>query len=123
MILSCIGLGTATTRHALRQVATCTLLAVQEERLDTTVKRSTDLAISELFKMGALEIASEATESVPDKNVSIILQSSLPVKNINCWVVKICISILFNIRKARKDLPKKNPTLSVNKLLSETTPD
>lgn len=78
MILSCIGLGTATTRHALRQVTTCTLLAVQEERLETTVKGSTDLAISELFKMGALQIASEATESsVPDKNISIILQSSI----------------------------------------------
>lgn len=119
MILSCIGLGTATTRHALRQVTTCTLLAVQEERLETTVKGSTDLAISELFKMGALQIASEVTESsVPDKNISIILQSSIMVKKYKCSV-KIFILIYFNIREIRKDLQRRNRTPNANKSLLE----
>ncbi|GLV60211.1 mutagen-sensitive 301, partial [Carabus blaptoides fortunei] len=45
LVLSCIALGTAQTRRTLRQLTNCTLLAVQETRLEQIVKKSTDTAI------------------------------------------------------------------------------
>lgn len=76
MVLSCIALGTATTRRKLREITACTLLAVQQEKLKVTVKKATDHVITELFKMGAVQLATE-NDTLPDRNVSILMQQTL----------------------------------------------
>lgn len=66
----------ANTRPDLQAVAGKTLMAVQKERLQVDIKKLTDKAITDLFKLGALIDAtdkeSERLENVTlDFNVSV----------------------------------------------------
>lgn len=66
----------ATTRVDLHKMAKRTLLAVQESRLDIALKKITDKAIIELFKLGALKIDSQE-ESSSSADISIRMDCSV----------------------------------------------
>lgn len=78
LVLSSIVLGLATTRYKLQQIMKQTLLGVQEQRLETSVKNLTDRSISQLFKSGALKIDNNI--SVPE-NISVKFESSTNDEN------------------------------------------
>ncbi|XP_068082921.1 helicase POLQ-like [Anabrus simplex] len=69
LVLSAIGLGMATNRLALRDMVQRTLLAVQANRLNVSVKQLTDQAIVNLFKMKALQIVTNNKQPSPDSTV------------------------------------------------------
>lgn len=62
----------ANTRPELQAVAGKTLMAVQKERLQVDIKKLTDKAITDLFKLGALLDASD-TEDDSVQNVTLDL--------------------------------------------------
>lgn len=88
MLLSCISLGIANTRPQLQAVAGNTLMAVQKERLDVDIKKMTDKAITDLFKLGALVDASDNDDSVL-QNVSLDFNVSVCRSDFVVFVVVI----------------------------------
>lgn len=76
LLLSCISLGMASTRPELQAVTGKTLMAVQKERLQVDIKKLTDKAITDLFKLGALLDASD-TEGDSIQNVTLDLNVSV----------------------------------------------
>lgn len=82
LLLSCISLGIANTRLDLQSVAKKTLMAVQCDKLNVNLKKLTDLAIKNLFKLGALkDLNRKSSESF--ENMSIRLDTTNVSKN-NC---------------------------------------
>lgn len=77
LLLSCVSLGMANNRNQLHMVSNKTLMSVQQKRLDINVKKLTDEAIKELFKMGALHIPESNTSQDPLGNVSINLETTV----------------------------------------------
>ncbi|XP_049765086.1 helicase POLQ-like isoform X1 [Schistocerca cancellata] len=74
LMLSAIGLGLATTRARLHDLARTTLLSVQEKRLEVDVLQLTDAAVSHLVRTGAVAIVS----SPAVVNESDVLSVSMP---------------------------------------------
>lgn len=77
--MSCISLGMATTRTQLHEVTKKTLMAVQQQKLEVDVKKLTDKALTELFKLGALSTSLNSNqESVSHlSNLSVCIDSTV----------------------------------------------
>ncbi|GJQ83211.1 hypothetical protein Trydic_g18235 [Trypoxylus dichotomus] len=85
LLLSLISLNIATTRVDLLRMAKKTLLAVQEARVGLELKRITDKAIVELFKLGAVKVdddcSQESSSFAADVSVQINNSMSSPCRN------------------------------------------
>lgn len=79
LLLSCISLGSATTKAELQTVVGKTLMAVQAESLDLNIKTLTNKAIKELFKLGALKKVGWSEDSQSLQNVSVQMDDSVVV--------------------------------------------
>lgn len=66
----------AGSRAELQLLTAKTLMAVQNERLEVNIKKMTDQAITDLFKLGALCDSSSASEKSLH-NVSVDINSSV----------------------------------------------
>lgn len=91
-MLSCISLGMANTRSELQAVAGKTLMAVQKERLQVDIKKLTDKAITDLFKLGALLDASDTEDDsiqnvTLDLNVTVCNERGLAVRFVVTFVI------------------------------------
>lgn len=73
----------ANTRPELQAVARKTLMAVQKERLEVDIKKLTDKAITDLFKLGALTDASDNDDGA-FQNVS--LDFNVSVSKLNSFL-------------------------------------
>ncbi|XP_018331856.1 helicase POLQ-like [Agrilus planipennis] len=79
LFLSCVGLGTATNRSQLQQVASKSLLAVQQDKLNVNMKNLTDNAICSLFKLGALQTNAQkqsSSTSTSSSHISLRMETS-----------------------------------------------
>lgn len=76
LLLSCICLKIASTRPHLQEIAGSTLLSVQQKILKVDLKNITDKTISDLFKMGALQLEGGSSVS-STSNVSLLLNVTI----------------------------------------------
>ncbi|XP_008190461.2 helicase POLQ-like isoform X1 [Tribolium castaneum] len=107
LLLSCISLGVANTRAQLQEVAKKTLLHIQSERLEINLKKLTDKAISDLFKLGALQEADlSKKENTIDCDVTVKMETSFSSTDSNS----------SNVSRKRKIVLKNDTKLVISKL-------
>ncbi|XP_044259159.1 helicase POLQ-like [Tribolium madens] len=108
LLLSCISLGVANTRAQLQEVSKKTLLNIQSERLEVNLKKITDKAISDLFKLGALQEADlSKKENNLDCDVTVRMETSFSSTDCNSN---------FSSGRKRKIVLKNDTKLVISKL-------
>jgi len=78
LILSAIQLNIATTRSELHNLATATLLNIQQNRMKINLKMVTDETITNLLKCGMIKVKNKGY-NIGDPNITIVIPSQEPI--------------------------------------------
>jgi hypothetical protein len=78
LILSAIQLNIATTRSELHNLATATLLNIQQNRMKVNLRMVTDETITDLLKCGMIKVKSKGC-NIGDPNITIVIPSQKPI--------------------------------------------
>ncbi|XP_069680536.1 helicase POLQ-like [Periplaneta americana] len=112
LVLSCVGLGIATTRSALRKLMDCSLLSIQASRLGVDLHFLIDEAIIALIRLEALKTVTNENSS-PDS--SIVLDNS---SNVSVHILDTSESPVR--RNSSPSIDKKNKTARTVYLQNDT---